>query len=328
MRALIVFSVLGLLACTSEETPTDPSGGPSLARGAAGTYTPVDLGTPGWPSIATAINPAGQIVGSNQSALTFENHATLWDKGVLTDLGTLGGRQSAATAINPAGQVVGSSTLSRDDDETSHAFLWEKGVMADLGTLAGNHSSAAGINPRGQVVGASSTSGSNPHAFLWEHGVMTDLGTLGGTFSAAAGINPAGQVAGTSTTAVVGETHAFLWSNGVMTDLGTLGGTFSFATGIDPKGRVVGTSTTAAGRRHAFVWEQGVMTDLGTLGGAAVTRLRSTRQDRSWAPSSRWHASGMPLSGRTPGSRIWARLAAISARSAGSTMPGKSSARA
>jgi probable HAF family extracellular repeat protein len=50
--------------------------------------------------------------------------AYLWEKGVVTDLGTLvGGRFSSANAINPAGQVVGGSeTATRE----THATLWTR----------------------------------------------------------------------------------------------------------------------------------------------------------------------------------------------------------
>jgi probable HAF family extracellular repeat protein len=106
---------LGMLACSSEETPTEPSGGPSLTRATAGTYTAVDLGTLGGRSAtARGISPAGQIVGESYTeggAGLF--HAFLWEKGLMTDLGTLpGGDFSGARGINPAGRVVGSAMLA------------------------------------------------------------------------------------------------------------------------------------------------------------------------------------------------------------------------
>ena len=101
---------LAMLACTSEESPTEPFGSPSLARGGGATYTAVDLnafgGTPTFPStccnFASAINPAGQVVGTSEVGGGFL-HAILWAKGAATDLGA----GSYASDINPKGQVVG-----------------------------------------------------------------------------------------------------------------------------------------------------------------------------------------------------------------------------
>jgi probable HAF family extracellular repeat protein len=89
----------------------------------------------------------------------------LWTKGVMRDLGTLGGSFSQANAINPAAEVVGRSVTS---DGGEHAFLWTKGVMTDLGTLVGGNSSEAwGIDPAGEVVGETHTATGEVRATLW-----------------------------------------------------------------------------------------------------------------------------------------------------------------
>ena len=45
----------------------------------------------------------------------------MWQNGVMTDLGTLGGPSAQARGINPQGQIVGSSDTSGGE---THATLW------------------------------------------------------------------------------------------------------------------------------------------------------------------------------------------------------------
>jgi probable HAF family extracellular repeat protein len=147
-----------------------------------------DLGTLGGDfSRASAINPRGQVVGdlfifdpegSDEDPPEFQ--AFLWEKGVRTDLGTLGGTDSRALGINPRGQVVG---VSRTASGVEHAFLWEKGVMTDLGTLGGGFSQANAINSASQVVGFSTTASGEFRATLWTR--KSALGAASATGSAA-----------------------------------------------------------------------------------------------------------------------------------------------
>lgn len=145
------------------------------------------------PTIAEAINPAGDIVGLGENADGY-NRAILWRRGEPIDLGTLGGASAWALDINPAGVVVG---LSATSDDISHAYRWRAGKMTDLGTLGGWTSIANSINPAGQIVGASDASDNTYHAVLWQGDEILDLGTPL-VYSTALGISPRGQAVGSA----------------------------------------------------------------------------------------------------------------------------------
>ncbi|MBU1375377.1 MAG: PEPxxWA-CTERM sorting domain-containing protein [Alphaproteobacteria bacterium] len=219
-------------------------------------------GTHSW---GTAISASGAVVGYSTSETG--DRAFIYDAGVMTSLGTLGGGQSFGYGINDAGQAVGHSSIAPGG--AFHAFLYSGGSMADLGTLGGAFSEAYDINGAGQVVGRSARADGTVHAFVYDGGVMSDLGTLGGAYSYAYGINALGQVVGASETAD-GSQHAFLYSDGVMTDLGTLGGAYSFAADINNLGQIVGVSSTAGGDLRAFLYGEGTMYNIGGLGGTSM----------------------------------------------------------
>jgi len=158
-----------------------------------------------------AINDKGEAVGASGNC-SAASHAVLWQDGVATDLGNLGGTPPGffeATAINNQSQIVGFSDLP--GNTIFHAFFWQNGVIHDLGTLTADaFSFASAINNRGQAVGTSiDLSGAVSRAFLWQNGVMTDLNALvsasspflGGAF----GINDRGQITG-----ITADFHAFL----------------------------------------------------------------------------------------------------------------------
>jgi len=233
---------------------------------ASAAITARDLGTlPGYTSSeALGINAAGQVVGTS-SDMESQSRPFLWDDGVMTNLGTLGGSRGTAHGISNTGLIVGES---EDATHTMHAFVWEDGAMTDLGPGV-----AFAVNDQGQAVGCGYPTSPAPpcHAVLWQAGRMTDLGTLGGHSGSAYGINNAGQVVGSSL-APDGFMHAFLWQNGTMTDLGGLPGyQFSVAWDINDRGQVVGSSYGDDGTTHAVLWENGGVRDLGNLGGRAAT---------------------------------------------------------
>ena len=259
-------------------------------------YTLTDLGVlANWNGYD--INEAGQVVGTSGSA-TGQSRAFLWDDGMLTDLGTLGGGSSWAGGLNDAGQVVGHSQVSSGSPATD-VFLWDGDVMVGLG-IGGR--SASGINDAGQVIGTDSVSAWEWRAFLWDDGVSRDLfpgnaratdinaagqvaaewestrnypvgavwdpatgprelpGLPFSVFSGAYALNDMGQVVGYSD---YGDEMArpVLWDNGQVIDLGALqpNVSHSYAWDINNAGQIVGE---AGG---PFLWEDGVMQNLNDL---------------------------------------------------------------
>ena len=240
-----------------------PTLGKERSRAAAppGPYAVTDLGTLRTIQSAHAndINELGQVVGSAAG------RAFLWQNGVMTDLGTLGGNSNGAWSINEIGQVVGVASTAAPS--TGHAVLWDNGVITNL--TPGQVGSASAINDHGQVVGTLSASWTG---FLWDNGVMTDLGRLGNGGTTASDINNAGQVVGSSSSTQVTQfgpmAHAFLWQEGMMTDLGLLpGDEDSGAAAINNAGQIVGSTgrtdpETYESFYRSFLYENGAMTAL------------------------------------------------------------------
>ena len=160
----------------------------TLAQFNAGAYRIVDLGTldtthngGGGGSQAWAVNSLGQVVGFSRTGIGEPapygaQHAFVWEQGVITDLGTLGGapnEQSTARFINERGQIVGWSGPYAS--AATRAVIWDGGVVHDIGTLGGDRSMPSGLSDAGHVVGSSTIPSGASHAFLWLNGVMQDL---------------------------------------------------------------------------------------------------------------------------------------------------------
>lgn len=152
---------------------------------------PTELGAfPGSPggteSSATAINntESPQIVGwSYGSPAGGQQHACIWQGGVMVDLGTLpGGTKSEAFGVNDHGDVVG---WARSADFYVYAVVWIDGQILDLNTADGIPegwvlAEARGINNRGQIVGRGVYGGAD-RAFLLTPTLVFDDGFEDGT---------------------------------------------------------------------------------------------------------------------------------------------------
>jgi probable HAF family extracellular repeat protein len=79
-------------------------------------YTIIDLGTPGTFNWAFDLNNGGQAVsGFSTFPGDGNRHAVLWQEGVLTDLGTLGGLNSVAAGISERAEITGYAETSTPD---------------------------------------------------------------------------------------------------------------------------------------------------------------------------------------------------------------------
>jgi probable HAF family extracellular repeat protein len=160
------------------------------------------------------LNNRGQVIGTSNLEGDLIYHPFLWDKAVLTDLGTLGGDKGEAYWINDSGEVVGNADLP--GSQVHHAFLWKKGKMIDLGVAPGQPcSTALEINSQGQVIINTGVCGvGGGPGMLWENGNLYDLNSLIPPNSVIAVgdvnfINDRGEIAATGNLAN-GSQHAIL----------------------------------------------------------------------------------------------------------------------
>ena len=156
-------------------------------------------------SRALAINDAEQIVGFSMTSFGV-NHATLWQNGVITDLGGIANNKvSEALAINQGGLTAG---YAYDATGLERAVTWLNGALTVLPGLSSSGASVAyAVNDSGLIVGAANvyTSGGwKTHAVVWQNGVAIDLNTLmpsnnDWVLNSATVINNNGEIGGSAT---------------------------------------------------------------------------------------------------------------------------------
>ena len=245
----------------------------------------------GTSSLGTSINNRGWVAGRSRVSSNQSIHATLWDNGTLTDLGTLGGPNSAVLwpVKNTRGVLTGISQTAEADPKKETwscgfffpaatrtgfrcvGFRWKDGVMTPLPTLGGTHGFATGTNNHLRTVGWAENLIADPtctapqvlqfRAVLWgaDGRVERELPPLAtDSTSAATAINDRGQIVGISGRCdqSVGRYSAIrmvLWENGVPMSIPTFGGAaWNTPMAINQRGDVVGFANASAADADNF----------------------------------------------------------------------------
>jgi uncharacterized membrane protein len=174
----------------------------------------------------------------------------VWQDGVVTEIGSLGGSgaQSFAIDINDAGVVLGWS----DTPNGVTRFLFQDGV------LEATPGEVWAINDRGHTVGEA----------LYADGERTDLPDLGNGPSEAHGLNESDHATGFAQPLPFGW-HPFLWTGEGLTDLGTFGGPAGQGLDINEHDQIVGWMHDESIRDRPFLYDRGQVIDLGSVTGSA-----------------------------------------------------------
>jgi probable HAF family extracellular repeat protein len=201
------------------------------------------------PLSAVALNDRGLVAGWVRpgTGAIRRYRGVVWQDGVVTDLGTLGGDETWALAVSNSGWVAGASRTATGD---WHAFRWKHGRMEDLVPPTGPWADSWLVNDRGDVAG-----GTDTRAFLWEDAVGEDIGGPVSLSTAVSGINRRGTIAGTSFSNEQPR-QACIWENGVRRDLGAgPAGYSSYGAAINERGVVAGaTQLQPGGEEIPSIW--------------------------------------------------------------------------
>ena len=220
-------------------------------------YVITDLGPMGPAGQPFFVTDGGRVSGA-ASVPDGSQHAFLWNKGVRTELGTMGIgiANSGAYVMNDNGQAVGfSETWGRDPYAEDFCgfktlglpswgnrclpFEWKNGVMTPLPALGGSNGTASWINAKGDIAGWAENTTEDPGCpapqkfqfkpVIWQNGRIQELPTAAGDPNGVAiSINDSGLAVGGSGNCTtfspqllnkLQSLHAVLWQDGKANDL-------------------------------------------------------------------------------------------------------------
>jgi probable HAF family extracellular repeat protein len=158
---------------------------------------------------ALALNNRGQVVVSEDSLISGEIQALLWEGGSRTVIASSDqfGYWSP-DSINDRGEVSGNNwTYPGTGFADINPVFWRDGVMTEWNEAATTSQSNA-MNRNGVVVGESTSNPLGVRGFVWDAGQLTELGNA--SYSSAAAINDRGVIAGSA--AIDRWVHAVIWT--------------------------------------------------------------------------------------------------------------------
>lgn len=210
-----------------------------------------------------SINDFGDVAGT-LSWRSWDQHAFIYSKGVLTDLSAKfpAGTHSQAISISNARKAAGSLTLDPFGTAETHILVYslETRKISDLGTLIGSGAFARQINSAGQIAGTYQQNGAQ-HVFLYSPKTHRAVDVAPGfvSFPANQPLNARGHVAGVFI-GKDGIRHAYLYRDGRALDLGALGPTTinsGFVYALNNVDQLTGHLFTPDGHQRAFIYSGG-----------------------------------------------------------------------
>jgi probable HAF family extracellular repeat protein len=232
------------------------------------TYADITANTdPNGATYTTAINAAGQVIGTFTGAGGVNQFGYIAEGSTVTAIAVSGALVTAATAINGAGVVVGTYA---DANGTVGGFIDTAGSIAVLAGPAGVETLPDGIDAAGQVGGTlvDEATGAS-HGFVETAGQFTTIDVPGATATDISAMNATGEVVGQYLTSS-GATFCFVDTGGAIATFAIAGASFMNPAAINAAGEVVGSYTGGDGHSHGFVYDAGSLTTLDVPGQAST----------------------------------------------------------